>query len=80
MLQPLCAGKVNKKDFQVSVPYKVLLYKTCCQGFKWKLQLKDSISVSRLVTGASLEIGAVSHIIDELSSFHFAGPRPIHSY
>lgn len=78
VLQPLYAAIINKKDFQFSVPYKALLYKMCCQGVKWKLQPKDSVPIPRLVTDATLKVGAISHIIGGLSSFHFAGPRQIH--
>lgn len=78
VLQPLHAAVVNKKDFPFSVPYEGLLYKMCWQGVKWKLQPKDSVSIPKLVTDAMLEVGAISHIIGGLSSFHCAGPNPIH--
>lgn len=38
----------------------------------------NPIPVPKLVADDMLEVGAVSHIIGGLSSFHFAGPRPIH--
>lgn len=41
------------------------------------MQPKDSVPVPRFVTDVTLEVGTISRIIGGLSSFHFAGPRPI---
>lgn len=38
----------------------------------------NPIPVPKLVADDMLEVGAMSHVIGRLSSFHFAGPRPIH--
>lgn len=76
--QPLYAAIINKKFFSVFCLYKALLHKMCCQGVKWKLQPKDSVSVPKLVTDATLKVEVISHITGKLSSSHFVGPRPIH--
>lgn len=50
----------------------------CCQGVEWKLEPKTSVSVAKLMTGATLKVEVVSHFAGKLSSHHFAGPRPLH--